>query len=64
MKLNVKVPFTYVLDGTRHGYDLGEHDVPDAMAEVAMGAGWASPVETKAAAPAANKARKAAPENK
>lgn len=66
MKLNVKVEIAYRLGETDHLFPTGEHDVPDDMAQIAMGAGWGSPVddEPKAQKAPANKARKAAPENK
>lgn len=64
MKLNVHVRIDYRLADVDHSFPVGVHDVPDDLAQIAMGAGWASPVvEEKAKAAPTNKARKA-PENK
>jgi hypothetical protein len=65
MKLSFKSAQTYRLGETVYEYQEGEADVPDEMAEIALGAGWATLVEEpKAKKPPANKAIKVAPENK
>jgi hypothetical protein len=61
MKITVLRPFSLKLDGVQHTHDVGEAEVDDAVAEIALGAGWAS---VPAAPAPATKARKGAPENK
>lgn len=61
MRLKVNTRIAYRLNAEDYVFDVGEHDVPDALAEIALGAGWA---ELAGKSPPANKARKAAPENK
>lgn len=66
MHIQVSKSFAYAYGG--HDvvqYAAGETvDVPDECAELALAEGWASAPGEKAAKPASNKARKAAPENK
>lgn len=68
MRIEVVKSFAYAYGGTVvvH-YAAGDSvDVPDECAELAIAEGWATGADggAKAAKPAANKARKAAPENK
>ena len=64
MKLQFKTAQTYRLGDVVHHYPEGEADVPDDMATIALGAGWATLVdEPKAKQAHPNKARKA-PDNK
>ena len=66
MKLTIKKDCTYFHKGyDRKDYTAGQEveTDDDEFAAVAMGEGWAVGGE-KAAKPAENKARKAAPENK
>jgi hypothetical protein len=66
MQIEVIKSFVYAYRGHELvGYSAGETvDVPDECAELAIAEGWAVAPGEKAAKPAANKARKAAPENK
>lgn len=66
MQIEIIKSFAFAYGGTDvvH-YTAGETvDVSDECAELAIAEGWASAPGVKAAKPAANKARKAAPENK
>lgn len=66
MQIEVLKSFAFAYGGTDvvH-YTAGETvDVSDECGELAIAEGWASAPGVKAAKPAANKARKAAPENK
>lgn len=67
MKLTVKQPFAWAHGGvTVEHFAAGQEiDTDDAdLIAVAAAEGWAMPEGGKADAPAANKARKAPPENK
>lgn len=66
MKIEVTKDFAFAYGGTDVvRYVAGETvDVPDECGELAIAEGWAIAPGEKAAKPAANKARKAAPENK
>jgi hypothetical protein len=66
MQIEVIKSFAYAYGGTEVvQYLAGETvDVPDECGELAIAEGWATAPGVKAAKPAANKARKAAPENK
>jgi hypothetical protein len=63
MKLTVLRPFSLKVGAAQHTHDVGEADVDDEVAEVALGCGWAVPAASDPARPA-TKARKGAPENK
>jgi hypothetical protein len=68
MRIEVLKSFAYAHGGTQvvH-YTAGDSvDVPNDCAELAIAEGWAAGADggAKAAKPAGNKARKAAPENK
>jgi pseudouridine-5'-phosphate glycosidase len=67
MQMQILKSFAFAYGGTDvvH-YTAGETvDVSTECAELAIAEGWAAPDDgAKAAKPAANKARKAAPENK
>lgn len=63
MKVKVIKPFVYRLGTDEHAHDAGPADMPEDMAQIAMGAGWAVPVDDEPPKPT-TKARKAAPENK
>ena len=67
MKLTITQDFTYWHNGcNRADYVAGEtvDATDDEMIEVATREGWAQVPTEKATKPPANKARKAAPENK
>lgn len=65
MKVNVIKPFAYRLGTDEHAYAEGPADMPEPMAQIATGAGWAVVADDDEPAPKpATKARKAAPENK
>lgn len=63
MRLQVLSGFTYQIGSEVYSLEAGEHEVADELGEIALGAGWAIPAVKAERAPA-NKARKAAPENK
>jgi len=66
-KLTIKKDCTYFHKGyERKDYEAGQEveTDDDEFAAVAKGEGWAVAAGEKAAKPAENKARKAAPENK
>jgi hypothetical protein len=67
MQVQILKSFAYAYGGTDvvH-YEAGATvDVSNECAELAIAEGWAAPADgAKAAKPPANKARKAAPENK
>lgn len=63
MQVLVVRPFRYRMAADDYAFDEGEHEMPDTLGEIALGAGWAVPAGKAEKAPA-NKARKAAPENK
>ena len=59
MKLHFLTAQQYTLDGKFISVEAGEAEVDDVFGEIAMGAGWAVPVEGEKAKPApANKAKK------
>lgn len=68
MRIEILKGFAYAYGGTEVvQYAAGDTvDVPEECASLAISEGWAMNADggVKAAKPAANKARKAAPENK